>query len=527
MRGARPQSRSAPAACRLVAAACAVALAGCPKPVPGPFEDVTAAVGLDFVHTAPTSTCTGEPSFLYYSGVCAFDADVDGDLDLFLVDSGGAASRLYRNDGGRFTDATAAMGIDSRGLGQGCLAFDYDADGDEDLFVTRHASGLLRGTGGNQLFRNDRGRFADVTAEAGLAFVGNSLSAAAGDLDGDGDLDLVVSQGVTTCDDVCDPSPSTCRTERSLVYENRENRFVETGAERGVTEPGEALATLLFDFDGDGDLDLYLGHDGGRHPDRLYVNDGAGRFVDRGAELGLAFDAGGKDSATMGADVGDVDGDGHLDLVSTNFSGDLTLYYRCDANRRCTDVSAERGLEASRPFLNWGVGLEDFDADGDLDLFTASGELLMPFVQRNQLFWNERGTFAEHVPGPDEPLAVERVWHGAAFGDFDGDLRVDIVVTATGAAPQLLRNQVEGGASLLVELDTLAIGASVTVTAGGRTLTRPLLAGRGYLGSSDRRLHFGLGAASTADVTVRWPGGATRTLPGVAAGQVLKVERPR
>lgn len=508
---------------------CAIVIAGCseaeenasvcsfplPEPDPVMFTDATAALGIEATHHFATDFCeltdtTGGP------GVCVFDYDGDQDLDIYFVDRAPYANRLYRNDGARFADVTGATGAGDTGDSMGCLAFDADGDADLDLYVSNN--------GPDRLLRNEGGVFTDATEILGIQEDGFSSSATAGDIDGDGDLDLVVGQLVVeeSCPEQCHLLPLACPARRTLVFENRGAEFVETGVARGITAEEPTLATLLFDFEGDGDLDLYLGNDMGvLYSDRLYMNDGTGHFVDQADAFGLA--AAGTD--TMGIDVGDYDGDGVPDLITTDFKHKPTRLFHCFPSP--LPCSFEHLGPESLPGVDWGVGFVDFNHDGRLDVFTAAGDVYDPdrIGERNQVYFNRDGRFFGHVPAAGEALDDRQISRGAAFGDLDGDGDVDVVVANAGGTAQVLLNQSAAGHSLTVALDSRSAGARVTVTTNGRPLTEQALIGGSYLGSSDPRLHFGLGEACEADVSVRWLDGATREITAVAANQVLRVDR--
>lgn len=492
-----------------------------PSSEDAPFVDATAALGIDFVHHRTEGFCTFPDTMA--GGACLLDFDGDGDPDLYLTDRAPHPNRLYRNDGAHFTDVTEATGAGSVGDSVGCLAFDFDGDGDLDLY--------LANIGPDQLLRNDGGVFQDITAAAGLVEDGFTTSATAGDIDGDGDLDVALAQYLdpTSCDKDCKKEIKHCAPLPNMLLLNEGGHLTDVAKERGLIEVEPTLVNLFVDFDGDGDLDLYVGNDLGKlYPDRLYVNDGTGHFVDRAAQFGLATDAVGNAGCTMGVSVGDYDGDGVLDLASTNFEQEPTLLFHCKPGPVCEEIHAEANgdLDGSRPFMKWGIGLVDFDNDGQLDIFTANGSLWEPAPQRSQLYFNRAGRFIEYAPKDGEALAAQQVGRGAVFGDLDGDGDTDVVVATNVGPPQVLLNQSASGRSLGVELDTLSAGALVTVVpAGGRPLVAPVVVGGSYAGSSDPRLLFGLGDACKADVSVKWRDGHTRALKDVAAGQVLKVSR--
>lgn len=491
----------------------------CPAPTEGAagaaFVDVTEEAGVQVTHQLATDFCELTDT-VAGPGVCLFDADGDGDLDLFTVDRAPGINRLLQNDGrGRFEDVSEPSGLASTADSMGCLAFDANGDGALDLYVTNN--------GPDQLFLNDGGTFHDATEEVGLDAPGFSISATAGDIDADGDLDVLVARVVEldTCPDACFLFPLACQASTNLLLENRGGRFVDVAAERGLTEAEPTLAVLAFDMDGDGDVDLYAGNDMGiMFPDRMYINDGTGHFTDRGSALGL--DAIGTD--TMGVDVGDYDLDGRHDLVITDFKDRPIRLFNCfDPAFPCSNNVAPDGLD----HVKWGVALADFDHDGALDLFVATGDVASRQGEPSYLYFNEgEGRFRQYLPAAGEALAALTVSRGAAFGDIDGDLDVDVVIANVGGPLRILQNDAAAGHALLVELDAGAVGAVVTVaTSEGYRLSEHVLAGGSYASSSDPRVHFGLGDACVADVSIRYVGGATQTIGGVRAGQVLGVSR--
>jgi len=458
------------------------------------FVDRTDESGIAFTHQRLSEACVDTDS-VDGPGVCAFDADGDLDSDLFFPNRAGADSAFYRNDDGTFVDVTAEVGLRRPGDAIGCLAFDYDGDGALDLYVSS--------VGPDALFHNEGGRFVDVTAELGIAESGYSTSATAGDVDGDGDLDLFVARlaDLSSCEDACTVLPINCpRMETNLLFINDRGRFSEQAEARGLVERDPSLVSLFFDLDRDGDLDLYVGNDKGYdHPDRMYLNDGSGHFVDDAAALGL--DAPGTD--TMGVDVGDVDQDGHSDLIATDYSGRPTrLFFGAQAPGGSL---SEPLPEESAAFVNWAVGLVDLDLDGDLDVFQTSGTVadLDGGGSLNQLFLNDGGKLLFVEPAPGSALNDRAIYRGAAFLDYDSDGDLDVVVTVNGGRARLLENVGARGNHVSVSLDSLAAGSLVTAQVGTARLTEHALIGGGYLGSSDHRLIFGLGAACSAEVTVK------------------------
>ncbi|MEZ4310396.1 MAG: CRTAC1 family protein [Polyangiaceae bacterium] len=494
----------------------------CDPPAAGsavPFVDATADWGLDFRHHATTEFCditdtVGGP------GVCAFDYDGDSDIDLYFLDRAGSPNRLFRNDGGAFTDVTEAAGTallddDSHA----CLAFDQDGDGDLDIFVGNH--------GEDRLLRNDGGVFTEVGAEVGLAGGGFTTTATAGDIDADGDLDLFVGHLVTpsTCPpEFCSPTPKACEAQPNTLYLNEGGKLVDVTAERGITHVAPTLASVFFDIDLDGDLDLFVGNDiGSKNPDRLYRNDGTGVFKDVAQGLGLELYG----TDTMGIDVGDADGDGKHDLVMSDFEGSPIRLITCkDPVLPCDMVGINK---ESADHVNWGIALADFDHDGDLDIFSTSGTVNVTVDypgDLHQLHWNDgAGVFTYHVPAAGEALAERHLGRGAAFADLDGDLDLDVIIANADRPAQILINQAAGGHALMVELDSLSAGARVTVKGKDGTRMEHALVGGSYAGSSDPRVHFGLGETCAVDVTVEWAGGQSKTVSGVLTGQAIRIER--
>jgi hypothetical protein len=523
------------------------------------FHDVAAQRGL--VHaTRSGSAAKGHIRETLGQGLCWTDFDRDGDPDLLVL--GGARAlrptpdqldpwRLYENHGGRFEDVAARAGLAQRAWALGCAVGDIDNDGDEDLFVTTAG-------GPNRLFRNrGDGTFDDVTARAGVGDTGLGSGAAFGDLDRDGDLDLVVARYL----DESRPPPSEgclwkgtpvmCGPKgfpplAALLYLNRgDGRFVEVGRRAGLAgHAGFGLGVLLLDVEGDADLDVFVANDSS--PSHLFLNRGDATFEEAGLMAGVALSEEGSAQAGMGADAGDLDGDGRVDIVKTNFSDDINNFFHNDGGGFFSEWAHRSGLAgASFTRLGWAALLEDFDLDGDLDLFVANGHVYpqvgahdsnTEYRQAPQLFFNDgRGRLTQRpeLAGPAFGLRV--LGRSAAAADFDADGDVDLAVTRDGEPPLLLDNRLAtaGAAWLKLRLrgtrsNRDGLGARVELVAGGRRQVRELRRSRGYLGGSDAELVFGLGSAAAAErVTLHWPSGTRQVVGPLAARRVHVITEPR
>ena len=526
-----------------------------PSPAPEiaiTYEDVAAVSGLDFIHYNGFS---GNYYFVETvgSGAAFVDFDGDGWLDIYLVDGAPLtgpgpdpppSNRLYRSSKGEsFSDVSAQVGAADSGYGMGCAVADYDGDGDQDLFVANF--------GPDALYRNEEGgSFSDVTTTMGIGDPRWGTSAAFLDADNDGDLDLYVTGYVdfSVKDNiVCEQGKvrSYCEPEiynpiRDLLYRNDESRFTDITEEAGVTLVGRGMGVALSDYDLDGDTDIYVANDGTMN--FLYQNH-CGNFVDVGLQAGTRHNAEGRAEHGMGVDFGDFDNDGDQDLFVTNFAYETHTFYSNDGHGQFFDVTARLGLaEPTFSPLGFGTKFVDFDNDADLDLFVVNGHVMdriseirpeLSYAQPNQMFVNEAGrSFADQSASLGPSLSVADVSRAAAVADYDNDGDIDLLVTNEGGQTNLLRN--DGGSSrhwLIIELVGAihpdALGSRVTVTAGGIRQTRERQSGGSYLSANDHRLHFGLGSADRADVTVHWPDGSVQVIGEVAADQILRVVRSR
>lgn len=527
----------------------ATPLAGAPQ---AHFTDITQAAGLDF---RQLNCGCGLRYFVeeVTAGASLLDANGDGYPDIYFAQPKplGACvtkfpaplhQRLYLNDRqGHFKLSPHAFDTESA-YGIGSAVGDYDNDGHEDLYVACY--------GRNTLYHNrGDGTFEDVTRKAGVAAGGMSTGAVWFDYDGDGYLDLYVmrySRWSVATDiacytddgrrDVC--LPTTYPAEKNILYHNNgDGTFTDVTARSGLEhEPRRSLGAVAADFDGDGKLDLFVAND--MSPNYLYLNRGGGKFEDVAMQRNVAFGYLGRAQANMGVAVGDYDEDGDLDVLVTTFDGEPYTLYRNDG-AYFTDVSVETGIAQSTiPSLGFGTGFFDACNSGALDLFFANGHVYQfshqrshrhEYKQHNQLLMSQSGG-AKFVPDDKAlPASDVRVHRGACFGDINNDGRVDILVTANDDRPTLLRNDSQAGNWLQLKLVdkhgcATPVGTKCIATFGGHKRMRVVLGGGSYAGSSDYRVHFGLGAAPQVDrLVIHWMSGLVQVLNNVGANRILTV----
>ena len=535
-------------------------------PLPGElFTWMPGAAG-DWSHISGPSGEYRVPEIVC-GGAVLLDYDLDGDLDVFLVQGGPwkdlepdapfPGHALLRNDGDwNFVDVARAAGVfgTDGSFCMGAAAADYDNDGDPDLYVTAFDR--------NTLYRNEGdGRFVDVTEQSGTGGRGLSSSACFFDPDGDGWLDLYVVNyiqythaenrkqvcGLDTASvrDYC--SPRVFRGLQDDFFHNRgDGTFVERAVEVGLKSPepidshSKGLGAVAGDFDDDGDIDLYVSNDSTQN--LLFLNDGTGtRFRESGLVRGCGYSGNGQAQAGMGTDSGDFDHDGDLDLFVVHLDSETNALYRNDGKAFFDDENVAAGLEPpSRGMVGFGTDFLDFDHDGDLDLIIANGHVLVhaeksrqlvTYRQRDQLLRNRGDGAFELVPAEEagRHFTTPTVGRGLATGDLDDDGDLDIVICNRDGPPTFLRNNhVEGTGradSLLLRLrgttsNRDAVGARVTVEAGGRSLVEEVKAGSSFGSRNDLRLHVGLGTAARADVVeVRWPDRTVDRYENLDAGQ--------
>jgi hypothetical protein len=522
------------------------------------FVDVAHSAGLN------ATMVYGEPdSFTYIvesmgTGCAFFDYDNDGWMDIFIPGgrrlentSPEATSRLYKNNrDGTFSDVTVKAGLVGSGWAQGVCVGDYNNDGFEDLFLTYY--------GQNRLYRNNGdGTFTDVTRQAGLLYPTTRYSTGCAfvDYNRDGLLDLFVSNYLEI-DLANAPKPSlavpNCNYEgvatmcgpeglpksRNFLYRNNgDGTFTDVSKESGVAgfRGSYGLTVVCIDADEDGWPDIFIACDS--TPSMLLMNNHDGTFREEALFRGIALSGEGRQMGGMGVGVGDYNLDGHTDLVKTHYYNQAPGLYRNDGKGNFEDVTIEAGLNKETRYVCFGAGIVDFDNDGYPDIFLSTGTVYPEIARVNPrypartpslLFRNQgNGRFvqlgAEAGPGID----AVHMGRGAAFGDFDNDGDIDVLIMNVNEPPSLLRNDAPPGNQWIkvrlegTKSNRSAIGARVLVRYGGKVQVQEVLSGSSFISANDPRLHFGLGAATTVDIDVHWPSGLVERMKSVAANQLV------
>lgn len=494
-------------------------------------------------------------------GGCAFfDYDNDGWMDVLILGGRtlegtppGSGNRLYHNNhDGTFTDVTEKSGLAAPGWACGVCVGDYNNDGFEDLFVTYY--------GQNKLFRNNGdGTFTDVTAKAGLLqarrYFGSGCTFI--DYNRDGLLDLFVSNYVEI-DLENAPKPSldvpNCNFEgvptncgpgglgfppHFLYRNNGDGTFTDVSKESGIADVRDSygFTAVTFDADEDGWPDIFVACDA--TPSMLLLNNHDGTFREEAMLRGVATSRDGNLMGGMGVGIGDYNLDGHIDLFKTHFVNQAPGLYRNNGKGEFDDVTLMAGLGAERRFSSWGTGIVDLDNDGYPDIFVVAGTVapeLEPVYEkypaRNpRMVWRNQGNgiFAQSGSELGAAISERHVSRGAAFGDFDNDGDLDVLIMNRNDPPSLLRNDAPSGNHWLkirlegTKSNRSAIGSRVVVQYGGRIQAQSVTSQASFLSSNDPRLHFGMGAASVADIQVLWPTGLSEKFTNVSANQLVTI----
>ncbi|MGC2770032.1 MAG: CRTAC1 family protein [Candidatus Acidiferrum sp.] len=514
---------------------------------------VSSLNGVDFVlRNSPTSL-----KYLIETmpgGVALLDYNNDGLLDVFLVNGGHVRepmrspfsfdrhdpaywNRLYRqNRDGSFTDVTEQAGLANAGdtnYGMGVAVGDYDNDGFPDIYVTNYGKNIL-------YHNNGDGTFTDVTAKAGVAAGGWSVSAGFFDYDNDGKLDLFVTRyldwSVETSRTCGSAKPTYCAPGvfppiTNILYHNRgDGTFEDVSVPSGIaSKKGHGLGVAFADYDGDGFTDIFVANDVTEQ--FLFHNNGNGTFSERALESGVALTSDGKMLSGMGVAFQDYDNDGLPDLLVTQLPHEPYVVFHNDGHGTFSPQELEAGFGMlSGKSSGWGVGLEDFDNDGWKDTFITQGHVFdnveiydssLRYRDPPLLAMNRNGHFVQADAGSDVPVAGR----GAAFGDLNNDGWVDVITTSLGDRPQLFLNR-EGKLHWLTitlrgkRSNRDGFGARVQVNGQVRFAT----ATGSYLSSNDKRLHFGLGTAPSANIEIKWPSGIHQVLKDVKADEFVTIE---
>ena len=518
------------------------------------FSDVTRQTGIKFKHT------DGSSGHFYImetvsAGLALFDYDNDGNIDIYFLN--GAALKgtkfnvtpknaLYRNQGNwKFVDVTQESGLGDTGFGLGVAVGDYDNDGDPDIYLNNY--------GPNVLYRNNgNGTFTDVTELAG---VDNGSKVGAGtcflDMDKDGDLDLYVSNYIEFSHEahsirMADGVKAYLGplhyppTSDNLYRNNGDGTFTDVSSESGISQHfGTGMGIICSDYDNDGDTDIYVGNDAMRN--FLFENDGTGKFEENALVAGVAYDLHGDEQGSMGVEAGDYDNDGLFDLYVTSYQREFATLYRNQGDSLFEDISRSTGA-GKETFIGvtWGVGLVDFDNDGDRDIFVASGhnsrnigliDDSSTYYQSNVLLMNNGdGKFVNVSQMSGDGMKVKLSSRGAAFDDLDNDGDVDVVILNSRREPTVLRNDSESKGHWLqirlkgVKTNKGGIGARVKIVAGDLILIDEVHSGRGYQSHYGDRLHFGLGKRERVDrIEVKWIGGSVDVLTNVPIDKFLTI----
>ena len=531
------------------------------------FVDTTTDAGITFRHVDGR---TGEKYLIETlgSGALFFDFDIDGYLDLYIVNAthipppidGKAAqtehpqNRLYRNNGnGTFTDVTRKAGVGDTGYGVGCAAADVNNDGYPEIYVTNYGRNRL-------YYNNGDGTFTDVAQKAGVGDERWGTSSAFLDYDLDGDIDLYVvnymkfaiannqwweTRGIRTyCSPTDQIAGSHFVSEPDILYRNNgDSTFTNVTENAGISHRALGLAVAVGDYDNDGYPDLHIAND--MEADLLYHNNGDGTFTETADLTGTGYDENGFPGSGMGNAFGDYNNDGYLDLVVSNAAALPVILYQNESAALFSDVSFVAGVGAvTLPYFKWAIELFDYNNDGLLDLFVANGHLQenislfsdSTYPQADLLFRNthrQDGTY--HFTDASTEVGLtqlpKKVSRGAAFGDYDNDGDIDIFLNNSNQPATLLRN--EGGNSnhwltiqpIGTQSNVSGIGTKIFIKAGNLSLFKEVRSGASYLSQSDLRVHFGLGKNSAVDtLEIHWQSGHREQFTNLKSNQILRIK---
>jgi hypothetical protein len=509
------------------------------------FHDITSQSGVVANHVV-VRTGIFAPQEIMGSGLAVFDANGDGHLDLLTLNAGtdathGAANKFFLGVGdGTFSDATKASGLDDTGYGMGVAVGDVDNDGDVDCFITNDGPDALFLNQGDGTFK--KAHPSDATSDSHW-----STSAAFIDFDRDGDLDLFVSRyvkvdptkscGTSGRRDYCSPNSYQSLPD-ALFVNNGSGSFTDISEASGIGAVARnGLGVVVLDYDGDGWLDIVVAND--QQANSLWINQKNGKFQDEGMLAGMAVNGQGSVEASMGVTLGDIDGDGDLDVFMTHLANQTNTLYMRDGEIGFQDTSRASGLGGpSVPFTGFGTGFADIDLDGDLDLLVVNGRVAKSdpidgaedgfwgdYAEQNLLFRYHDGRFTDDSKSAGMFARHLSISRGLAIADLDEDGRLDLVVTNTHGPTRIYRNTAQStghflGIKALLQGNRTAEGARILVKTPSKDILRLQSTATSYLTAVDDWVHFGLGDADkVTSIEVTWPDGTHESVPADTVDQ--------